>query len=75
MYYQSVFTRGLHAIPDPCDVRLAISWLTVSTIHMNNSHISTDDFYQNRTQCVIATTNGTKNITIDHNQPVHFYFV
>jgi hypothetical protein len=33
--------------------------------HMNNSHFATDDFYRNRTQCIVAGSNGT-NTTVDY---------
>jgi hypothetical protein len=69
----SVFAYELNAIPHPCDVRLTISWLTESGTHMNNSHLATEDFYHNRTQCVVAGSNGT-NTTVDHNEPTNFYF-
>ena len=71
-----VYSMSQPAVPLACDLRRLISWLTESAAHMNNSHVSTGDFYLNRTQCVIAGTNGTtKNITIDHNEPVQFHLV
>ena len=55
---------GLPEFPLPCDLRRFVTWLTVSQNHMNSSHVATEDFYQNRTQCIVANSNGIK-ATVD----------
>ena len=69
----SVMVMGQPAVPFACDLRRFISWLTVSANHMNNSHVVTDDFYQNKSQCMVTASNGT-NATIDYTSPVQFEF-
>lgn len=66
---------GFPEFPAACDLRRVISWLTVSSNHKNNSHVVTEDFYNNRTQCVVAGANNGTNTTIDYTEPVHFYFL
>ncbi len=69
----SVMATGQPAVPVACDFRLFISWLTVSATHMNNSHLAADDFYHNRTQCIVSGSNGT-NTTVDYTEPIQFDF-
>jgi hypothetical protein len=58
----------------PCNLRRFVSWLTSSGSQMNKSHVAIEDFYYlNKTQCIIAGSNGT-NSTINNNEPVHFDF-
>ena len=64
---------GLPEFPLPCDLRRFVTWLTVSQNHMNSSHVATEDFYQNRTQCIVANSNGI-NTTVDYSEPVQFFF-
>ncbi|XP_045028830.1 uncharacterized protein LOC116920928 [Daphnia magna] len=70
----NVFVMRQSLVPDACDVRRFVAWLTVSGNHMNNSHVATDDFYHNRTQCIVSDSHGT-NRTIDYNEAVQFLFV
>lgn len=64
---------GLPEYPAACDLRRFATWLTVSQNHMNSSHLATEDFYRNITQCVITNSNGINN-TVDYTEPVQFYF-
>jgi hypothetical protein len=59
--------------PQPCDLRRFISWRAESYTHMSISHLATDNFYHNRTQCVVIASDGT-NTTVDHNEPTQFDF-
>jgi alpha-1,3-fucosyltransferase len=52
---------GMAGVPLACDLRQFIAWMTVSENHMNNSHVATDDFYRNVTQCVIKATQYETN--------------
>ncbi|XP_046448111.1 lactosylceramide 1,3-N-acetyl-beta-D-glucosaminyltransferase-like [Daphnia pulex] len=71
----SVFSMECPDLSRPCNLRLFVSWLTSSGSLMNQSHVAIEDFYQNKTQCVVSSTrsNGT-NTTINPNEPVHFDF-
>ncbi len=62
------------SVPPACELRNSISWLTTSNIHMNKSHMATEHFYQNVTQCVIVESNGLPR-TVDFTEPVQFSFV
>ncbi|KAI9563410.1 hypothetical protein GHT06_010873 [Daphnia sinensis] len=66
----SVFVMGLPHPPDPCYLRRHISFLIPDENQLKLWHNATDDFYNNRTQCIVDGT----NITIDHIQPSQFYF-
>jgi hypothetical protein len=68
-----VLALGQPKVPMACDLRHFIAWLTVSGNHLNNSHVATDDFYHNRTRCIVKDSKGM-NSTIDPNEPVQFYF-
>ncbi len=65
--------------PAACDLRRFIAWLVdyeglmPSVNHMNSSHIATDNFYRNLTQCIITKPNETKK-TIDFSEHVQFDF-
>ncbi len=66
----SVLYLSLPTIPEPCDLRNFVGLLT------NNqfvTHSAVDDFYRNKTQCVINKWDGTKR-TIDFTAPVVFQF-
>lgn len=69
----SVFVMGLPHPPTPCYLRRHISFLIPDENQLKLWHNATDDFYNNRTQCIVDGSNGT-NITIDHIQPSQFYF-
>ncbi|XP_057376818.1 beta-1,3-galactosyltransferase 2-like [Daphnia carinata] len=71
----SVHKMGQPAFPAACDLRRFISWLTVSSNHMNNSHSVTENFYSNRTQCIVIGDNNETIATIDYTEPVQFYFL
>ena len=60
-------------VPSACDLRLSISWLTTSDVHMNNSHVATKNFYHNLTQCVIVESIKIER-TIDFTELVAFSF-
>ncbi|XP_059352865.1 lactosylceramide 1,3-N-acetyl-beta-D-glucosaminyltransferase-like isoform X1 [Daphnia carinata] len=69
----SVFVMGLPHSPTPCYLRRHISFLIPYENQWKLWHNATDDFYNNRTQCIVGGSNGI-NITIDHTQPSQFYF-
>jgi hypothetical protein len=75
MTNNSVFTMGMPSVPSACELRRFIAWMTVSQNHMNHSHLATEDFYTNVTQCVVVTDepNGI-NSTVDYSEPVDFHF-
>ncbi|XP_057376954.1 uncharacterized protein LOC130698194 [Daphnia carinata] len=60
---------------DACDLRRFISRRTPSSNYKNNSHVVTEDFYNNRTSCVMAGPKNGTNTTIDYTAPAHFYFL
>lgn len=70
----SVFSMECPDLSRPCNPRRFISWLTSSADQMNKSHVAIEDFYSNKTQCVVTGTNGTSPTIVDHNEPVHFDF-
>ncbi|XP_057368424.1 beta-1,3-galactosyltransferase 5-like [Daphnia carinata] len=67
----TVFGERLPAVLDSCDIRRHIAWLTKSIDHMNISHVTTDDYYYNHTQCVRNDSNGRGTIA---SEPAKFYF-
>ncbi|KAK4010686.1 hypothetical protein OUZ56_019817 [Daphnia magna] len=67
----TVFGERLPAVLDPCDQRRHIGWLTTSVDHMNISHVTTDDYYYSRTQCVRNYSNGRGTVT---TESAKFYF-
>lgn len=70
-YEIRVFGERLPAVLDPCDQRRHIGWLTTSVDHMNISHVTTDDYYYSRTQCVRNYSNGRGTVT---TESAKFYF-
>jgi hypothetical protein len=66
----SVFYQSVPAITTPCDLRGLIGWLTDNQFV---THSAVDDFYRNKTQCVVTESDGTKK-TIDFTAPVVFKF-
>ncbi|XP_057368455.1 uncharacterized protein LOC130689535 [Daphnia carinata] len=70
----NVFVMRQPLVPDGCYVRRYVAWLTDSGNHMNNSHVATDDFYQNRTLCIVPDSHRI-NRTIDYNEAVEFRFI
>jgi hypothetical protein len=70
----SVFSMECPDLSRPCNLRLFVSWLTSSGSLMNQSHVAIENFYQNKTQCVVSTGSNGTNTTINQNEPVHFYF-
>ncbi|XP_057376918.1 uncharacterized protein LOC130698155 [Daphnia carinata] len=70
----SVLAIGLPGIPTACHVHHYIAWTAVSANHMNNSHVATNDFYGNETQCILHDASSGTNRTVDSTEFVHFYF-
>ncbi|XP_046643292.1 beta-1,3-galactosyltransferase 1-like [Daphnia pulicaria] len=66
----SVFYRPLPTVPPPCDLRKFVGWPTDNQFV---THSAVDDFYRNKTQCVVTESDGTKK-TIDFTAPVVFKF-
>lgn len=64
---------GYPLIPDACQLRTSITWLTESSTHMNNSQVATEDFYTNRTQCVRKKKEKIISTT-DFGAPVQLTF-
>ncbi|XP_046443670.1 uncharacterized protein LOC124193748 [Daphnia pulex] len=66
----SVFNEHLPTVLTPCDLRNYVGLLN------NNqfvTHSAVEDFYRNKTQCVVTESDGTKK-TIDFTAPVVFKF-
>ncbi|XP_046445688.1 lactosylceramide 1,3-N-acetyl-beta-D-glucosaminyltransferase A-like [Daphnia pulex] len=61
---------SLGTIPTPCYLR---NYVGLETENQFNTHSAVDDFYRNKTQCVINKVDGTKR-TIDFTAPIIFKF-
>lgn len=70
-YHWRISTGPASAVLNPCDQRRHIGWLTTSVDHMNISHVTTDDYYYSRTQCVRDYSNGRGTVT---TESAKFYF-
>ncbi|KZS16568.1 Uncharacterized protein APZ42_017163 [Daphnia magna] len=78
-----VLATNLPDNPTPCYLRQFIALLMTSAeTQMKSWHVATDDFYRNKTFCIVtamnatsnATTNATTNATLYHNQLFTFHF-
>ncbi|XP_046443669.1 uncharacterized protein LOC124193747 [Daphnia pulex] len=61
----------LPSVPPPCDLWKFVGWPTDNQFA---THSAVDDFYRNKTQCVVTESDGTIIKIIDFTDPVDFQF-
>lgn len=65
---------GVEKEPSPCKVYNTVTWSTGSEKHLYKSHLETERFYRNETQCVVPNKHGV-NETFDRDMPVTFQLI
>lgn len=65
---------GVPKVVGPCYVYATITWLTHSIDHMKQSHLVTEEFYNNTKRCLMVKSNNRVESPVNPNDMFAFPF-